>query len=78
MDSLDLYASVQCSIDSIIWDSAENFNIYDLQGNKFIDFTSAIFFVNVGHSNERASNAIKSVINLFWCYAYGNEIRENI
>ena len=27
----------------IIWDSAENFNIYDLQGNKFIDFTSAIF-----------------------------------
>ena len=63
---------------NLIWDSAENFNIYDLKGNKFIDFTSAIFFANVGHSNERVTNAIKNMINkpILGCYAYSNEIRE--
>ena len=37
----------------LVWDSASNFNIFDASGNKFIDFTSAIFFSNVGHSNKR-------------------------
>ena len=26
----------------IAWDKAKNFNIYDIAGNKFIDFTSTI------------------------------------
>ena len=79
LDSLDLYESRSMHGQiPIIWDSADNFNIYDLKGNKFIDFTSAIFFANVGHSNERVTNAIKSMIDkpILGCYAYGNEIRE--
>ena len=32
---------------------AENFNIFDIAGNKFIDFTSTIFVSNTGHSNPR-------------------------
>ena len=79
LDNLDLYESRSMHGQiPIIWDSAENFNIYDLKGNKFIDFTSAIFFANVGHSNERVTNAIKNMINkpILGCYAYGNEIRE--
>jgi 4-aminobutyrate aminotransferase-like enzyme len=61
----------------IIWDSADNFNIFDIAGNKFIDFTSAIFFSNVGHSNPRVKKAIQSMLDkpIMGCYAYGNEIR---
>ena len=62
----------------IVWDSAYDCNIYDIKGNKFIDFTSAIFFANVGHSNDRVSKAIENTIKkpILGCYAYGNEIRE--
>ena len=41
----------------IIWDSAKDFNVFDIKNNKFIDFTSAIFFANVGHSNSTVSKA---------------------
>ena len=61
----------------IIWDSAKDFNIYDIRGNKFIDFTSAIFFSNIGHSNPRVSKAMKDMLEkpILGCYAYGNEMR---
>jgi len=61
----------------IIWESAKDFNVFDLKKNKFIDFTSAIFFANVGHSNNKVSDAMTSSIKkpLIGCYAYGNEIR---
>ena len=36
----------------IVWKKAKNFNIFDHEGNKFIDFTSTIFVTNIGHSNE--------------------------
>jgi 4-aminobutyrate aminotransferase/(S)-3-amino-2-methylpropionate transaminase len=32
----------------IVWSKAKNFNIYDIAGNKFIDFTSTIFVANTG------------------------------
>lgn len=61
----------------IAWSKAKNFNIYDIAGNKFIDFTSTIFVANVGHSNIRIkkyiSRALKS--NLIHSYAYINKIR---
>jgi 4-aminobutyrate aminotransferase-like enzyme len=62
----------------IIWDSAYDFNVYDIKKNKFIDFTSAIFFANVGHSNKRVSNAIKNTLSkpIVGSYAYANESRE--
>ena len=61
----------------IVWDSADDFNIYDIAGNKFIDFTSAIFFANVGHSNNKIKDAINSMLEkpILGCYAYANEIR---
>ena len=37
----------------IAWSKAKNFNVYDIAGNKFIDFTSTIFVANTGHANER-------------------------
>jgi 4-aminobutyrate aminotransferase-like enzyme len=61
----------------LVWDSASDFNIYDSAGNKFIDFTSAIFFANVGHSNLRVIEYMNKAIEkpILGCYAYGNEIR---
>jgi 4-aminobutyrate aminotransferase-like enzyme len=37
----------------VAWDKAKDFNIFDIAGNKFIDFTSTIFVANIGHSNSR-------------------------
>jgi len=61
----------------IIWGKAKNFNIFDMAGNCFIDFTSTIFVTNVGHSNQAVTEAINKVSsqNLYSCYAYPNKIR---
>ena len=61
----------------IAWSKAKGFNIYDLAGNKFIDFTSTIFVANAGHSNERIKKYINRIINsnLMHSYAYINKIR---
>ncbi len=63
----------------IIWDRAEGFSVFDIAGNKFIDFTSTIFVANVGHGNKKVSNAISEVLNkpLLSTYAYMSEIRAN-
>ena len=61
----------------IVWDKAEGFNIYDIAGNSWIDFTSTIFVANVGHSNKKVTKAIKETLDnpLLSCYAYTNPIR---
>jgi len=61
----------------IIWDKAEDFSVYDIAGNKWIDFTSTIFVANIGHGNKRVSKAIKEVLDkpLVSTYAYMSEIR---
>ncbi len=61
----------------IIWDRAEDFSVFDMAGNKWIDFTSTIFVANVGHSNARVTASIKATLDypLYSCYAYANPIR---
>lgn len=61
----------------LVWDRADDFSIYDIAGNCWIDFTSTIFVANVGHSNHRVSSAIKEALEhpLYSCYAYANPIR---
>ncbi len=61
----------------LVWHRAEDFNVFDAAGNKWIDFTSTIFVANVGHSNPRVSAAIKASLDqsLYSCYAYGNAVR---
>lgn len=63
----------------IVWNKAENFSVYDLAGNKWIDFTSTIFVANVGHSNQHVTNAIKKTLTdpLYSCYSYANNLRIN-
>jgi len=61
----------------IIWNKAINFNVFDLSGNKWIDFTSTIFVANVGHSNKKVTESIKKTLDspLYSCYAYANPLR---
>ncbi len=61
----------------IVWNKAEDFSVYDIAGNQWIDFTSTIFVANVGHSNSRVTAAIKETLEnpLYSCYAYGNQVR---
>ena len=61
----------------LVWDKANNFSIFDIAGNKWIDFTSTIFVANVGHSNQKVTAAIKKTLEypLYSCYAYANEVR---
>ena len=61
----------------IVWDRAEDFSVFDIVGNKWIDFTSTIFVANVGHSNERVTKAIEATLKepLYSCYAYANPLR---
>ncbi|NQV03706.1 MAG: aspartate aminotransferase family protein [Bacteroidia bacterium] len=61
----------------IVWDRAEDFNIFDRHGNKWIDFTSTIFVANIGHGNQHVRNAVKEVLDkpLLHTYAYVNEER---
>jgi len=63
----------------LVWDRAENFSIYDIADNRWIDFTSTIFVANVGHSNQRVVSAIQDTLDhpLYSCYAYANPIRAN-
>ena len=78
LESLDTYESRSMHGQiPIIWDAASDFNIFDPKGNKFIDFTSAIFFANVGHSNSKVSEAIQDMLKkpIMGCYAYGSEVR---
>ena len=58
----------------IIWNKAIDYNVYDINGNKWIDFTSTIFVTNVGHSNLRVNKAIKETLDnsLYSSYAYLN------
>ena len=61
----------------VIWDKAEDFSVFDISGNKYIDFTSTIFVANVGHGNKAVANAVsKSIAKpLVSSYSYAHEIR---
>ena len=57
----------------IVWDRAEDFQVYDSHGNCWLDFTSTIFVSNAGHANKRIlSKSVQKVIDkpLIHSYTY--------
>ena len=62
----------------IIWSKAEGHSLFDISGNKFIDFTSTIFVTNIGHSNTKLINNLRKALDkkLLHSYAYFNNSRE--
>lgn len=61
----------------VVWDRAKDFQIFDNDGNRWIDFTSSIFLANAGHSNPLIVKAIRKQLNncLLHSYNYITEIR---
>jgi 4-aminobutyrate aminotransferase/(S)-3-amino-2-methylpropionate transaminase len=63
----------------MIWDRAEDFQIFDKWGNTWIDFTSTIFVANAGHSNKRIVRALKNLLDkpIIHTYTYASHERIN-
>ena len=61
-----------------MWDSAVDYNVFDKDGNKWIDMTAGIFAANAGHSNPEIKKAIQKQLdkNLIFAYQYITEIRQ--
>ena len=61
----------------IIWDKADNFQVFDHWGNVWIDFTSTIFVANAGHSNKNIIKALEDVLAkpLLHTYTYVSKER---
>ena len=61
----------------IIWDRAEDFQVFDAWGNVWIDFTSTIFVANAGHGNKRIRQALKKLLDkpLLHTYTYASKER---
>lgn len=56
----------------LIWEKAQNFQVHDRWGNKWLDFTSTIFVANSGHANKRVLNGIRKLLKkpLLHTYTY--------
>jgi 4-aminobutyrate aminotransferase / (S)-3-amino-2-methylpropionate transaminase / 5-aminovalerate transaminase len=61
----------------MIWNKANDFQVFDKWGNVWIDFTSTIFVANAGHSNVRIIKALKDLLNkpLLHTYTYASHER---
>lgn len=61
----------------IIWDKAEGHSVYDISGNKWIDFTSTIFVTNTGHANKKVVKRLHEQLDksLLHSYTYATKIR---
>lgn len=61
----------------VVWDRAEDFQVYDPYGNCWIDFTSTIFVANSGHANPKIISAIQKKLDqkLLHTYTFAHETR---
>ena len=81
LDKLSLYepASLHHQL-PIVWDRANGFQVFDADGNCWIDFTSGIFVANVGHSHFKIRQAISKQLDhqLLHNYVFPSEIRSRL
>jgi 4-aminobutyrate aminotransferase-like enzyme len=61
----------------VVWDRAEDFQIYDPYGNCWIDFTSTIFLANAGHANPEIIAGLQKMLDqrLLHTYTFPSQIR---
>lgn len=55
----------------VVWDHAEGVWAYDVDGNKYLDFTSGVLVTNIGHSHPKHVEAIRRQAGkLMNCYSF--------
>jgi 4-aminobutyrate aminotransferase len=62
-----------CMADQVplVWDHAEDVWVYDVDGNKYLDFTSGVLVTNIGHSHPAHIEAIRQQAGrLMNCYSF--------
>lgn len=61
----------------VLWDRAKDFQVFDTNGNCWIDFTSTIFVANSGHSNSKVIRALDKQLKqgLLHTYTFPSQIR---
>jgi 4-aminobutyrate aminotransferase / (S)-3-amino-2-methylpropionate transaminase / 5-aminovalerate transaminase len=56
------HASMHNELSPAFWNKAEDYSVYDANGNKWIDFTSSVAVTNSGHANPLVCQAIEEVL----------------
>ena len=61
----------------VVWDKAVGFQVFDKDGNRWIDFTSTIFVTNSGHAHPAVVKSIRKQLDkkLLHTYIFANEVR---
>jgi len=61
----------------VVWEHGENDIVWDVNGKKYIDFTSGICVTNVGHGNYAICQTIESnvIFGLLYTYTFYNKQR---
>jgi 4-aminobutyrate aminotransferase len=55
----------------LVWDHAEDVWVYDVDGNRYLDFTSGVLVTNIGHSHPRHVEAVRRQAGrLMNCYSF--------
>lgn len=71
INKISTLESIQSSKElPIVWDRANDFQIFDRWGNCWIDMTSSIFVTNAGHNSKKNNFRISKVIEKGLLHAY--------
>lgn len=71
LNELRKYEPASMSLElPVIWDKAEGFQVFDENGNCWIDFCSGTFVVNVGHRHPKICKAIIDTVNSNFLHNY--------
>ena len=54
----------------ILWDRADNFQVYDRYGNKWLDWTSGVLVANAGHGRKEIREAIIEAVERSLLFTY--------
>jgi len=71
------FPQVNCYQPPILWDRAEGFQVFDGQGNRWIDFSSTAVMANSGHGHPAIRRALAEHIEngLLAQFSFASEIR---
>tara|TARA_Y100001936_G_scaffold188676_1_gene187033 strand:- start:21530 stop:22906 length:1377 start_codon:yes stop_codon:yes gene_type:complete len=64
----------------VAWNSARDYQVFDNDGNCWIDFSSGIFVANVGHSHPKVCKAISKIVDqeLLHNYYFPSKVRTEL
>ena len=64
----------------VVWNHAKDYQVFDGDGNCWIDFSSGIFVANVGHSHPKVCKAISDIVDqeLLHNYYFPSTIRTEL